>query len=84
MLGLSQPTVRLPYQADWLVLFLDTSMGIAGAGLDSSGVRPIDSHLSILTSPTQMGGGLRRALGAEQTTRNPWLLFLLSGLFLLR
>ncbi|MEM9089865.1 MAG: hypothetical protein AAGC93_14100 [Cyanobacteria bacterium P01_F01_bin.53] len=34
-----------------LLLFLDTTGDIAGAGLDSSEVRPTDSHLLVLTGP---------------------------------
>ena len=55
-------------------------MGIAGAGLDSSLVRPTDSHLPVLTDHYWP----RRVHEEAQTTRKPLLLFLLSRVFLLR
>ena len=55
-------------------------MDIAGVGLDSSHVRPTDSHLPVLTGHC----GHRRVLGGEQQTRKPMLLLSLSGVFLFR
>jgi hypothetical protein len=73
-------SLRRTYQANRPGLFLDTSVGITGAGLDSSGVRLTDSHRPVLTNHCW----LRRVHEEEPTTRKPRLLFSLSRAFLLR